>query len=163
MSIGEASETRSKHRETFTTESDVGGENTVHACRQRATPDPDDLTDAGAASIRMIRGPGTRRGSAAAHQPQLRAPSGSTCHPISCFIFQVARALCLMRTRPAVMPTPTVLLASSAPCMPQVPTALSAPSSPGLSSALFGWGRDRPCRTRPPSHLLSTAGAASSQ
>ena len=118
---------------------------------QRATPDPDDLTDAEATSLRMIRVPGTRRGSAAAHQPQLRAPS-STRHPISCFVFQAPRALCLMRKRPAVMPTPTILLASSAPCMPQAPTAPSALSSPAshqLSSAGGAIGPAVPARLLP--------------
>ena len=55
---------------------------------QWAEGNPGDLTDASAASIRMIRGPGTPRPSAAAHQSRLRAPSSTrTRHPISCFVF----------------------------------------------------------------------------
>ena len=69
-----------------------------------------------------------------------------------------------MRTRPAAIPTTASLFAPSTPRRPQAPTALSTPSSPGLSSALFGWGPDRPRRARPPSpQRLPAAGAASPQ
>ena len=155
-SIGGASEEGSEHRETLS-ESDLGRRGTRaegnagsrRSRRRRNGIYPDDPRPRHGA-----------RASSAAHQ--LRPPSLARS-PISCFVFQAPHALCLMRIRPAVIPPATALLAPSALRRPQAPITLSALSSPSLSSALFGGGRNRPRHARPPSSLLPVVGAASPQ